>query len=62
MVLCRKAKFDQKNRILIPVEMMEAAGGFPNCMVYVTHDEGTHEVKLVFRNCNGKDAKENGKG
>ena len=49
MVLCQKAKFDQKNRVLIPKEMMKAAGGYDNCEVYVTHDEGTNMVTLVFK-------------
>ncbi len=48
MTLCQKGRFDQKNRIFIPKEIMASAGGLPNCGVYVVHDEGTNEVKLIF--------------
>lgn len=48
MVLCQKVKFDQKNRVHIPRDMMKTAGGYDNCEVYVTCEEGTNKVVLVF--------------
>lgn len=47
-MLCVKRRFDQKNRILIPVEFIREAGGDVDCEVYVQHEEGTNEIRLVF--------------
>lgn len=55
MVLCQKAKFDQKNRVLIPKDMMKAAGGYDNCEVYVTCEEGTNKVILIFKEGESKE-------
>ena len=49
MTLCQKVKFDQKNRVLIPKNMMKAAGGYDNCEAYVTCEEGTNKVVLIFK-------------
>lgn len=60
MILCQKTKFDQKNRVLIPKDILIAAGGSFNCEAYVVHVEGTNEVKLVFqeRSVENEDCKE----
>ena len=58
MVLCQKAKFDQKNRILIPKDFIDVAGGVENGTCYVTCDEDTKEIKIIIRPTNIKD-KEN---
>lgn len=55
MVLCQKAKFDQKNRVLIPKDMMKEAGGYDNCEVYVTCEEGTNKVILIFKKVENKE-------
>ena len=60
MVLCQKAKFDQKNRILIPKDFIEVAGGNDNVSCYVTCDEDTGEIKIIIRPTDIKE-KENAK-
>ena len=49
MVLCQKAKLDQKNRILIPRDFIKVAGGEDNGSCYVTCDEDTKEIKIIIR-------------
>ena len=49
MVLCQKAKFDQKNRILIPKDFIEVAGGTNGDSCYVICDEDTKEIKIIIR-------------
>lgn len=49
MTLCQKAKFDQKNRILIPKSILLAAGGEFDGETYIVHEEGSNEVKLIFK-------------
>ena len=48
MILTEKRKFDQKNRLYIPLEYIRAAGGDPNGEVYVQFDEQTKEIRVVF--------------
>lgn len=49
MILCQKAKFDQKNRILIPKSILLAAGGEFDGETYIVHEEGSNEIKLIFK-------------
>ena len=50
MILMEKRKFDQKNRVNIPLDYIRAAGGDPNGEVYVQFDEQTNEIKILFPN------------
>jgi len=58
MVLCQKARFDQKNRILIPKTMITEAGGQFDGPVYVSHEEGTNEIRLIFSGRERNDRKD----
>ena len=49
MILCQKAKFDQKNRVLVPREYIKLAGGEDNCGCYITFDEDTKEIKIIIK-------------
>jgi len=49
MILCQKAKFDQKNRILIPRDYIREAGGSDNCSCYITFNEATREIKILVK-------------
>lgn len=49
MVLCVERKMDQKNRLFIPIEFIEKAGGKPNCKCYVQLDEDTKEIKIIMK-------------
>lgn len=49
MVLCVERKMDQKNRLFIPADFVEKAGGKPNCKCYVQLDEDTKEIKIIMK-------------
>ena len=48
MILCHKAKFDQKSRLRIPREYIKLAGGEDDCKCYITFDENTKEIKIIM--------------
>ncbi len=54
MILCQKTKFDQKNRVLIPREYIQLAGGAEDGVCYVTYDEDTKEIKIIIKNNSNK--------
>lgn len=55
MILCCERKFDQQNRLLVPLEYLRKAGGGPNCKCYVMFDEATKEIKIVVKECDGNE-------
>ena len=48
MVLVERRRLDQKTRVHIPSEYIRLAGGHPNGDVYVSFDEQSKEIKIVF--------------
>ncbi len=58
MVLCVERKMDQKNRLFIPKEFIEKAGGKADGTCYIQLDENEKVIK-VFMKKDADDARNN---
>ncbi|MBE6666844.1 MAG: hypothetical protein E7607_00845 [Ruminococcaceae bacterium] len=48
MKLVSKRNLDQKNRVFIPKEYITAAGGIYDGECYITFDEDTKKIEILF--------------